>query len=80
MLAARHHHHLTWTMQGLRTVLALGHDRADHSSEEIARRLKLGPKAAESLLTRARVAFRAAISELAGASDELTGSLGRSPG
>jgi RNA polymerase sigma-70 factor (ECF subfamily) len=50
------------------------------SVEEIARRLELGTKAAESLLTRARVAFRAAISELAGASDELTGSLGRSPG
>jgi RNA polymerase sigma-70 factor, ECF subfamily len=50
------------------------------SVEEIARRLELGPKAAESLLTRARVAFRTAISELAGASEELTGSLGRSPG
>jgi RNA polymerase sigma-70 factor (ECF subfamily) len=50
------------------------------SVDEIARRLELGPKAAESLLTRARVAFRAAISELAGASDELTGVLGRSPG
>lgn len=50
------------------------------SVEEIARRLELGPKAAESVLTRARVAFRAAISELADASDELTGSLGRSPG
>lgn len=47
---------------------------------EIARRLELGPKAAESLLTRARVAFHAAISELAVASDELTGTLGRSPG
>lgn len=47
---------------------------------EIARRLELGPKAAESLLTRARVAFHAAISELAAASDELTGTLGRSPG
>jgi len=50
------------------------------SVEEIARRLELGPKAAESLLTRARGAFRTAIAELAGASDELTGSLGRSPG
>jgi RNA polymerase sigma-70 factor (ECF subfamily) len=50
------------------------------SVEEIAQRLELGPKAVESLLTRARVAFRTAISELAGASDELTGSLGRSPG
>jgi len=51
-----------------------------HSVEEIARRLELGPKAAESLLTRARVAFRAAFTDLAGASDELMGSLGRSPG
>jgi RNA polymerase sigma-70 factor (ECF subfamily) len=51
-----------------------------HSVEEIARRLELGPKAAESLLTRARVAFRTAITDLAGTSDELTGSLGRSPG
>jgi RNA polymerase sigma-70 factor, ECF subfamily len=50
------------------------------SVEEIARRLELGPKAAESLLTRARIAFRTAISELADASDELTGTLGRSPG
>jgi RNA polymerase sigma-70 factor (ECF subfamily) len=50
------------------------------SVEEIARRLELGPKAAESLLTRARVAFRTAITDLAGESDELTGSLGRSPG
>ena len=50
------------------------------SVEEIGRRLELGPKAAESLLTRARVAFHAAISELAVASDELTGALGRSPG
>ena len=50
------------------------------SVEEIARRLELGPKAAESLLTRARIAFRTAISELAHTSDELTGALGRSPG
>jgi RNA polymerase sigma-70 factor (ECF subfamily) len=50
------------------------------SVEEIARRLGLGAKATESLLTRARVAFRAAISELAAASDELTGALGPSPG
>lgn len=32
-----------------------------HSVNEIARRLKLAPKAAESLLTRARAAFREAI-------------------
>jgi len=50
------------------------------SVEEIARRLEVGPKAAESLLTRARLAFHAAISELAAAPDELTGSLGGSPG
>ncbi len=50
------------------------------SVEEIARRLELGPKAAESLLTRARGAFRAALTDLAGAADELTGSLGGSPG
>lgn len=50
------------------------------SVEEIARRLEVGPKAAESLLTRARAAFRVAISDLAGASDELTGALGQSPG
>jgi RNA polymerase sigma-70 factor (ECF subfamily) len=51
-----------------------------HSVQEIARRLGLGPKAAESLLTRAREAFRAAIGDVAGASDELLGPLGRSPG
>jgi RNA polymerase sigma-70 factor (ECF subfamily) len=50
------------------------------SVDEIARRLEVGPKAAESLLTRARVAFRTAISEVAGASDELAGALGRSGG
>jgi RNA polymerase sigma-70 factor, ECF subfamily len=50
------------------------------SVEEIARRLALGPKAAESLLTRARVAFRTAIADLAGASEELTGALGGSRG
>ena len=38
---------------------------------EIARRLQLGPKAAESLLTRARVAFRGAMLELAAAPDAL---------
>jgi RNA polymerase sigma-70 factor (ECF subfamily) len=47
---------------------------------EIARRLELGPKAAESMLTRAREAFRVAITDLAGASDELTGSLGSNRG
>jgi RNA polymerase sigma-70 factor (ECF subfamily) len=50
------------------------------SVAEIARRLGLGQKAAESQLARARAAFRAAIGEIAGASEELTGSLGESPG
>ncbi len=50
------------------------------SVNDIAGRLDLGAKAAESLLTRARVAFHSAISELAETSDELTGTLGRSPG
>jgi RNA polymerase sigma-70 factor (ECF subfamily) len=50
------------------------------SVAEIARRLDLGPKAAESQLQRAREAFRAAIEELSSASEELMGSLGRSPG
>ena len=50
------------------------------SVEEIARRLDVGPKAAESLLTRAREAFRGAFAELAGAADELTGPLGQGPG
>ncbi len=38
---------------------------------EIARRLEIGPKAAESLLTRARVAFRGAILDLAATPDGL---------
>jgi RNA polymerase sigma-70 factor (ECF subfamily) len=38
---------------------------------EIARRLEIGPKAAESLLTRARVAFRGAMLELAATPDGL---------
>ena len=38
---------------------------------EIARRLEIGPKAAESLLTRARVAFRGAILDLASGPDGL---------
>ncbi len=50
------------------------------SVAEIARRLGLGQKAAESQLARARAAFREAVGEIAGAADELTGSLGRSPG
>ena len=50
------------------------------SVQEIAKRLELGPKATESLLSRAREAFRAAITDLAGASDELIGPPDRSPG
>ena len=50
------------------------------SVQEIAKRLELGLKATESLLSRAREAFRAAITDLAGASDELIGPLDRSPG
>ena len=42
------------------------------SVNEIAARLGLGQKAAESLLTRAREAFRDAIVELFGTADELT--------
>jgi RNA polymerase sigma-70 factor, ECF subfamily len=38
---------------------------------EIAHRLEIGPKAAESLLTRARVAFRSAMVEMAAAPDGL---------
>lgn len=49
------------------------------SVREIAERLAIGPKAAESLLTRAREAFRAAITELAGAADELKGPLEERP-
>lgn len=51
-----------------------------HSVAEIAQRLGVGPKAAESSLQRAREAFRVAIADLASASDELMGTLGRSPG
>ncbi len=50
------------------------------SVNEIAERLAIGPKAAESLLTRAREAFRSAIGELASAADDLTGALARRPG
>lgn len=50
------------------------------SVAEIAQRIGVGQKAAESLLTRAREAFRVAIADLASASDELMGTLGRSPG
>lgn len=41
------------------------------SVKEIAARLAVGPKAAESQLMRARVAFREAISDLSGSSDLL---------
>ena len=42
------------------------------SVKEIADRLQLGPKAAESLLTRARDAFREAIVEMIGAREDLS--------
>jgi RNA polymerase sigma-70 factor (ECF subfamily) len=41
------------------------------SVAEIASRLAVGPKAAESLLTRAREAFRDAVAELFGAAEDL---------
>jgi RNA polymerase sigma-70 factor (ECF subfamily) len=44
--------------------------------QEIARRLAIGPKAAESLLTRAREAFRAAMLEMVVAQDALTPPIG----
>ncbi len=47
---------------------------------EIAARLDLGQKAAESLLTRAREAFRDAIAELFGTTDELIAPSGRQSG
>ncbi|MBN1240351.1 MAG: RNA polymerase sigma factor [Gammaproteobacteria bacterium] len=43
----------------------------DLSVKEIALRLTIAPKAAESLLTRARAAFRQAITAIAGAADLL---------
>ena len=43
----------------------------DLSVIEIAQRLAIGPKAAESLLTRAREAFRQTMLELADAPDAL---------
>lgn len=47
---------------------------------EIAGRLGLGVKAAESLLTRAREAFREAIIDLIGAAEDLSAPSGRQPG
>ena len=44
--------------------------------QEIARRLAIGPKAAESLLTRAREAFRAAMLEMVVTQDALTPPIG----
>jgi hypothetical protein len=43
-------------------------------------RLGLGDKAAESLLTRARDAFRESIVELAGAAEDLAAPIGPQPG
>ena len=45
--------------------------------QEIAQRLAIGPKAAESLLTRAREAFRAAMLDMAVTQDALTPPHGR---
>jgi RNA polymerase sigma-70 factor (ECF subfamily) len=50
------------------------------SVRDIAGRLEIGEKAAESLLTRARDAFREAIVELAGAAQELATPLETQPG
>jgi RNA polymerase sigma-70 factor, ECF subfamily len=44
--------------------------------QEIARRLAIGPKAAESLLTRAREAFRAAMLDMVVTQDALTPPIG----
>lgn len=49
------------------------------SVAEIAQRLEVGGKAAESLLTRARGAFRDAIVELSGVAEDLSGPPGRQP-
>lgn len=46
------------------------------SVKEIATRMELGPKAVESLLTRARGAFRAAFVGLSGSADALDGLIG----
>lgn len=50
------------------------------SVREISARLGLGDKAAESLLTRARDAFRESIVELAGAAEDLASPIGPQPG
>jgi hypothetical protein len=46
------------------------------SVKDIATRLAIAPKAAESLLTRARMAFRDAIATIGGATDLLIDSIG----
>lgn len=48
--------------------------------KEIAARLDVGPKAAESLLTRARVAFREAIESVSGTLELLGRPMGTDPG
>ena len=45
--------------------------------QEIAQRLAIGPKAAESLLTRAREAFRAAMLEMVGDAGRLAATADR---
>ena len=48
----------------------------DSPLNEIAMRLELGPKAAESLLGRARAAFREAMALVAGSREDLPDWLG----
>jgi RNA polymerase sigma-70 factor (ECF subfamily) len=50
------------------------------SVREIAQRLQVGEKAAESLLTRARDSFRDAIVQMAGAAEDLATPIGPQPG
>lgn len=50
------------------------------SVEEIAKQLSIGPKAAESLLTRARVAFKEAILSINESGDLLPSGLGSTKG
>ena len=50
------------------------------SVREIAQRLDVGEKAAESLLTRARNSFRDAIVQMAGAAEDLATPIGPQPG
>lgn len=82
-----------WRMQMNRIVEATLDSLPGHYSEvlewkyidglpvtEIAGRLGLGAKAAESLLTRARESFREAIVELTGTTEDLSAPTGQQPG